>query len=521
METLLPADPRTVGEYRILARLGAGGMGQVFLGVGPDGRHSAVKLIRADFESPDAVARFRREVATLAAVRSPHTAALLGAGLDAPPYWLATEYVPGMTLSEAVGRFGALPPEVCRKLAAGLAEALADVHRHGVQHRDLKPQNIILSRTGPRLIDFGIARGEDQTAITRTGGMVGTPGYLAPESVTRQELGPPADVFALAGVLAYASTGRPPFGGGDLHAVLYRSVHGELDLDGADPLVASVARACGAKDPAQRPPLSWVIEQCAGPDPLAEDPFYREHIATAVRLPPKDADEAQRTGLLPPPPTTAPAMYPGPPQSRRGARTGVILGAAAGVAAVLMSSWLVLQNLDRGPSTPAPTGTVSPDAASSAAPASTPGPDATPTEVSRNRTGLTTGGLYWSSETGRCSPQAPYEETPPPNLQWDAALETPKSQGSIDFGLRVKYGADPGYHIAAEVWPPGELNGSAGVHFVSRPKPMHDAEWTNFTYPRDFGPDAFFEKGDWTVIWYHVHADGEAYFINCNGFQVT
>lgn len=197
--------------WQILARLGAGGMGQVYLGRSPGGRLVAVKVIRDEIsDHPESLGRFRREAAAMEAVRSPYTAQLIEASLDASPYWLATEYVPGPTLREAVRASGPFPAESALRLFAALAEGLATVHRHGVTHRDLKPQNVILAPQGPQLIDFGIARGLDWTALTQTGMAPGTPGYAAPEVLLRNEVTPAADIFALGATIASTATGRPP-----------------------------------------------------------------------------------------------------------------------------------------------------------------------------------------------------------------------------------------------------------------------------------------------------------------------
>src|SRR5690606_2941063 len=203
VEPLRPEDPAEIGGYPVVARIGAGGMGQVYLGLTAGGRHVALKVVRADFDGPQALARFRREVATVERVRSRFAAARVGAGRDEPPYWRATEYVPGPTLRQAVAEHGPLPPDTCIRLLAALAQGLLEIHGQGVQHRDLKPGNVILAPDGPRLIDFGIARGEGQTQITRTGAWNGTPGYVAPEVVRDQEPVPASDVFSLAGTIAY------------------------------------------------------------------------------------------------------------------------------------------------------------------------------------------------------------------------------------------------------------------------------------------------------------------------------
>ncbi|MER8073463.1 serine/threonine-protein kinase [Streptomyces sp. NPDC094034] len=269
-------DPERIGAWRIIARLGAGGMGQVYLGRSPGGRLVAVKVIRDEIsDHPEALARFRREAATVETVRSAYTAQLIEASLDTSPYWLATEYVPGPTLRDAVGANGPFPPESALRLLAALAEGLADVHAHGVTHRDLKPQNVILAPQGPQLIDFGIARGLEQTILTRDGTAPGTPGYTAPEVLLRNDVTPAADIFALGATIAYTATGRPPYGTGDAMTVSYRTVHEDIDLRGVRDDLAALIRRCVAKDPAERPELAAVIAGCAVDSALADDAHYR------------------------------------------------------------------------------------------------------------------------------------------------------------------------------------------------------------------------------------------------------
>ncbi|NYV75410.1 serine/threonine-protein kinase, partial [Streptomyces sp. UH6] len=265
MDELRVNDPTALGPYVLHARLGAGGMGQVYLGRSPGGRLVALKVVREEITGhPEALLRFRREVETARAVRSAYTANLIDASLDEAPYWLATEYVQGPTLSAAVAERGPLPAETCRGLFAALAEGLAAVHACGVTHRDLKPQNVILSQRGPQLIDFGIARGAEQTAVTEDGASgPGTPGFTAPEVLMRNEVGPAADVFALGATIAYAATGRPPFGTGPAASVGYRAVYEPIDLAGVEEGLAALVQACVAKDPAARPSPAQVIERCA------------------------------------------------------------------------------------------------------------------------------------------------------------------------------------------------------------------------------------------------------------------
>ncbi|GIF09189.1 serine/threonine-protein kinase [Actinoplanes siamensis] len=263
MRPLLPGEPLRVGRYEIEGSLGSGGMGTVYLGRSPGGRPAAIKVISPDYLGhPEAVARFRREAEMLGAVRSAYTAGLIDCELDTPPYWMATEYIPGPTLSAAVEADGAMAPGACAEVMAALAEGLADIHRHGICHRDLKPQNVILSATGPQLIDFGLARGTGASGLTLTGIAMGTPGYIAPEMVESDRLTPAADVFALGATMAWAATGRRPYGHGSFQAIYLRLMREQIDLEGVDPRLAAVIRSCVARDPAARPSPDEIITQC-------------------------------------------------------------------------------------------------------------------------------------------------------------------------------------------------------------------------------------------------------------------
>ena len=215
MEPLSANDPRAVGEYQLRARLGAGGMGRVYLGFSPAGRAVAIKVVHPELaRDAEFRQRFGREVAAARAVSGMYTAAVVAAGLDADPPWFATAYVPGPSLADVVERHGALPEAAVWRLAAGLAEALRAVHACGVVHRDLKPANVLLAADGPHVIDFGISRAFEGTSVTAAGMVVGTPGYMSPEQAEGAQAGPPSDVFSLGCVLAYAATGSAPFGGG-------------------------------------------------------------------------------------------------------------------------------------------------------------------------------------------------------------------------------------------------------------------------------------------------------------------
>ncbi|MFE2974414.1 bifunctional serine/threonine-protein kinase/ABC transporter substrate-binding protein [Streptomyces sp. NPDC059258] len=259
MRPLTSEDPRTVGPYRTLVRLGAGGMGVVYLARSTGGALAAVKVIRAEHAAdPGFRARFRREAEAAARITGPWLVPVLGADTEAREPWLATVFVPGPSLAEVVRAGGPLPTATVRALGHRLAEALAAVHEAGLIHRDVKPGNVLLALDGPRLIDFGIARHEGATALTATGAVIGTPGYLAPEQASAWPLGPPCDVFSLGCVLVYAATGRGPFGEGGGAGALFRTVHEEPDLTDVPPGLAPLIAACLAKDPTARPTASRV-----------------------------------------------------------------------------------------------------------------------------------------------------------------------------------------------------------------------------------------------------------------------
>ncbi|MEU3704326.1 bifunctional serine/threonine-protein kinase/ABC transporter substrate-binding protein [Streptomyces anulatus] len=254
MEPLRSTDPARIAGYRVLGRLGAGGMGVVLLGRSPGGALVAIKLIRAEYADDAAFrARFRREVAIARQVRNRWAVPVVDADTEAPAPWLATEFVPGPALSEAVGSGGPLPERGVRALGSMLAEALEAVHAAGLVHRDVKPGNVLLDLEGPRLIDFGIARALDDTVLTATDVIVGSPGFLSPEQAQGRRIGPASDVFSLGCVLVYAATGGRPFGSGPVEAMLFRTVHDTADLGALPPGLVPVVEACLSKDPEDRP----------------------------------------------------------------------------------------------------------------------------------------------------------------------------------------------------------------------------------------------------------------------------
>ncbi|MBD9723975.1 bifunctional serine/threonine-protein kinase/ABC transporter substrate-binding protein [Streptomyces caniscabiei] len=256
MEPLRTADPSRLGDYRLLRRLGAGGMGVVFLARAPGGAYAAVKVVRSSHADDAGFrARFRREIEVARQVDSPWVVPLLDADADAEDPWLATPFVPGPSLSETLEGHGPWSPASVAVLGLRLAEALDAVHRAGLVHRDVKPGNVLLAPDGPRLIDFGIARSPDGAALTSTGVIVGSPGFLSPEQARARGagIGPPSDVFSLGCVLAFAATGVRPFGTGAAAGVLLRTVYDEPELPGVPEALEPVVRACLDKDPARRP----------------------------------------------------------------------------------------------------------------------------------------------------------------------------------------------------------------------------------------------------------------------------
>ena len=253
MEPLSADDPRQIGGFSLRSRLGAGGMGRVYLAFSPGGRAVAMKVVHPGLAAdPESLRRFRNEVAAARAVSGMYTAPVVGAGVDDDPPWLATAYVPGPPLAEVVTRYGPLSETAVWRLAAGLTEALRAVHACGLVHRDLKPGNVLLAADGPHVIDFGISRAFEGTSVTSTGMVVGTPGYMSPEQAEGQQAGPSSDVFSLGCVLAYAATGNAPFGGGSAASILYRVVTGEPDLNGVPANLRQVITACLAKNQRER-----------------------------------------------------------------------------------------------------------------------------------------------------------------------------------------------------------------------------------------------------------------------------
>ncbi|WAZ26218.1 bifunctional serine/threonine-protein kinase/ABC transporter substrate-binding protein [Streptomyces cinnabarinus] len=344
-EPLRPTDPSRIAGFRLLRRLGAGGMGVVYLGRDDEGTLAAVKVIRGESTDDQAFrTRFGREAELARRVSSRWVVPVLGADAEAAEPWLATAFVPGPSLVEAVAEHGPLPAATTRSLVRRLAEALTDLHAAGLVHRDVKPGNVLLALDGPRLIDFGVARSEDDTALTASGMVVGSPGFLSPEQARGGTATAASDVFSLGGVLAYALTGRPPFGSGAPEALLYRTVHDEPDLDGIDDDSRPLVARCLAKEPEDRPTAGELRTLLAEdepdgtvqlPDPVAR--MIAARSAEGLALP-----EIEPTRLDEP---TAAPLQDTPPEDRRPSRRrlllaggALLLAASGGTAAALLAT---------------------------------------------------------------------------------------------------------------------------------------------------------------------------------------
>lgn len=326
MDALTTEDPPHIGPYRLLARLGAGGMGRVYLARSEGGRTVAVKVVQAEYAGqPEFRQRFAHEVAAARRVGGRWTAPVLDADTDAVTPWVATGYVPGPDLHSVVAdAYGPLPEHSVRALTNGLAHALRAIHGAALVHRDLKPSNVLLTVDGPRVIDFGIARALDGMADgikTRTGAVIGSPGFMSPEQVRGQQLAPASDVFCLGSVLTFAATGRMPFGTADsgVHAVMFRIAEEEPDLAGVPYGILDLVRACLQKKPSERPTvehlLAWTDDAYIGNGhPWLPGPLLARLGRHAAQL--LDADAPA------PRPSTVHIAPPWPPSPTEGAAEG-------------------------------------------------------------------------------------------------------------------------------------------------------------------------------------------------------
>lgn len=341
MDKLGSDDPHRIGAYRLLGRLGEGGMGQVFLARSDRGRTVALKLVRRELaEQPEFRARFRQEVRAAHRVGGAWTAPVLDSDTEAPVPWVATGYVAGPSLQRIVsgrpgapvtdsGAYGPLPLRSVRFLGSGLAHALQHIHGAGLIHRDLKPSNVLMTIDGPRVIDFGIARALESVPdgdLTRTGALVGSPGFMAPEQVRGERVTTACDVFCLGSVLAYAASGRLPFGtteSGGVHALMFRIAQEDPDLTGVPEDLAGVVRDCLAKDPAARPGTGEILARLGEAE--ADEPWLPGTLIAQLGrhavglLDAEDPEDPRGPGAPHGPPY---AQHPQAPRHPRAARTG-------------------------------------------------------------------------------------------------------------------------------------------------------------------------------------------------------
>ncbi|MFB0627326.1 serine/threonine-protein kinase [Streptomyces sp. AB3(2024)] len=350
-------DPHEIGGYRLHARLGAGGMGVVYLAYTPGGRPIAVKAVRADFAGdPEFRRRFAQEVASARRIHGLFTAQVVDSGVDAPTPWLATAYVPGPSLQQVVQRHGPLPVRTVLLLMAGIAEALQAIHRAGVIHRDLKPANVLIAEDGPRVIDFGIARAADATALTGAGLRIGTAAFMAPEQAMGVEVGPATDVFALGALAAYVAGGVPPFGAGAESAALYKVVHEQADLSRVPHDLQDLLSWCLAKRPGDRPTPSDLISAVHAHSAVGRRPEFIDgwlphpvsrEISGHAEQPTPTHDQLTHTAPAAPSPRPTTGARPDPP-SRRARRRGrrLPLTALAAASALALAGGAAYYYLD-------------------------------------------------------------------------------------------------------------------------------------------------------------------------------
>ncbi|MDT0326909.1 serine/threonine-protein kinase [Nocardiopsis lambiniae] len=338
---LQASDPRVIPPFTVHGRLGAGGMGVVYGATGPDGRWAAVKVVRDEYaDEPEFRARFAAEVELMLRVRALCVAPVLARDTRSARPWYATAYLPGPTLARRVRVGGALPASQARVVAAGIAEAISAIHDAGVVHRDLKPANVILAPDGPKVLDFGIARAADLTSHTRTGGLIGSPAWMSPERY-RGDSGPEADVFAWGAVVAYAATGRSPFGEGGAETLMYRILNEEPDLTGLPGELAGPVRRALEKDPKARPRATELVHAVAGAPETIDDTtivtgLIRAHWEPGATLTGTDPTAPPAHGAPPsapaePPTPSVPAAEPTPSAPRRRRTTPLALALGAGL----------------------------------------------------------------------------------------------------------------------------------------------------------------------------------------------
>lgn len=546
MEQLHADDPTTIGPYRVIARLGAGGMGMVFLCITAGGRRLAVKVIRPELaDDPVFRARFRQEAAAARLVRGHVTATVIDADTESPSPWLATAYLEGPTLLEAAAK-NPLALEALRRLAASLAEALQCIHDAGLVHRDLKPSNIILTADGPRVVDFGIARAADATVLSATNIRVGTPGYIAPEQIRGESASWAADVFSLGAVLVYAATGAAPFGEGPVEAVLYRILHKKPDLQRVPPGLRELVGQCLADDPADRPTAQQVLVRSG--HPFATATASESHIGHSSTLLTALPTTTFMTSSAPAGRWDAEA---GPPTSRHRRRRRGGLALALSIVAAASGAWATQHwippsahqppgaSITTPPTsraaTPTTTGLPTPSTSgkpevksvktASPSPSTPPSRSAAPSESSAPAQ-VVSGGYrpVFDPASRDCKPR----RLPELDAQWQVSAPpySVKDGDFVELNIRDKFGNLPDVvtylqplAMDVEVIHPDGSSQLAHTFIVS------DREGA-VTWPRDFaGAYPRYDPGTYTVVWTEAtdslsRTTPRPRFLACYGFTV-
>ncbi len=394
---LRPDDPTEISEYKLRARLGSGGMGDVYLSFTRGGIPVAIKVVKRQFaDDAEFRRRFRREIAAARQVHGRFTAPVLDADPEAEIPWLAVAYIAGPSVQTAVGENGPFPPFSVFRLLAGAAEGIVAVHAAGLIHRDLKPANVLLADDGPRVIDFGIAHAANSSTLTGTGMSIGTPAFMAPEQVRGNKVTAATDIFALGHLAVFAASGHTAFGEGNTDAMFYSLLHEPPDLDGCPDAVREIASSCLAKDPADRPGLIDIMgfaRHAIDGDTmrLASESWLPQPVAATLpdydtkAIPPVSLHEAE-TRVSAPAQPAAPTVQPNGPAAVPAPRRGLLRPAVTIPAAILIAAAVVigflLGNSGKAPganpaanvSRTAPPATPTPAATSRTSPANTPRP---------------------------------------------------------------------------------------------------------------------------------------------------
>ncbi|MEU3400631.1 serine/threonine-protein kinase [Streptomyces filamentosus] len=521
-----PGDPRSVGPYRVIGRLGAGGMGSVYAALDSSGLQVAVKVVHPAQAADDEFrARFRREVRLSQRVTGPCLVPVHDADTNGPVPWLATHFVPGPTLDQHLATGGTLDGAHLYALAAGTAAALASVHEAGIVHRDVKPQNVILAPAGPRLLDFGIAHLLDGTSVTRTGVMTGTPGWISPEHYRAGEVSPAGDIFAWGALIAYAATGRLPFGTGAPDAVAFRVLSAEPDLEGMPKALLQLVVQALAKEPDARPTAAELRDACAvllAAQATAIAPRAQEQPTLVADLVSAHWDL----------PSENDATWPTTARNRRVKLLAAVVAVAAvagGVGGAIAASSAskteqsqeaVMPSSQKRVLSAPPTAepTRSKEAGHTVSPLPSPSSSTPPVA---------------SEETGTPSLAAPSPSQPPPFIylpdQLDCAPQkTAEVDGAwqyvapgdvragdaVELTLRNKYGNfEP---VQAEMPVLARVYMPAGTSRVARTTVQSDTPAT-VVWPGDFaGAIAHYPSGTYTVVW--SVGDGSQRYITCAGF---